>query len=218
MNIHNKKKASAYMWDKNGIDIYDWIDILKDDVERGTTHAWTIIPDVVTDFLKDELNIDGIVDRGGKNGGDTHQVVIPFYSNQIKDVSNKKPTADPNIRFSLRNKNITEETEIPYVVNNQYITVQKNNKIALAELQDRVKNLPRGTYENKATGYKANINSNTINKALKPTHKKFNEYGTNYVNNLNAILNLPELFENAVYVDTIENQKSKNANKEIKGL
>ena len=123
-----------------------------------------------------------------------------------------------DVKFSLRNKNITEETEIPYVVNNQYITVQKNNKIALAELQDRVKNLPRGTYENKATGYKANINSNTINKALKPTHKKFNEYGTNYVNNLNAILNLPELFENAVYVDTIENQKSKNANKEIKGF
>lgn len=211
VNIHNKEKASAYMWDKNGINIYDWIDILKDDVERGTTHAWTIIPDVVTDFLKDELNIDGIVDRGGKNGGDTHQVVIPFYSNQIKDVSNKKPTADPDIRFSLRNKNITEETEIPYVVNNQYITVQKNNNIALAELQDRVKNLPRGTYENKATGYKADINRRTIGKILNPT-KRFNPWSKshNYIENLNAAAYLPELFENAVYLDTHENQKKNN--------
>lgn len=218
VNIHNKEKASAYMWDKNGINIYDWIDILKDDVERGTTHAWTIIPDVVTDFLKDELNIDGIVDRGGKNGGDTHQVVIPFYSNQIKDVSNKKPTADPDIRFSLRNKNITEETEIPYVVNNQYITVQKNNNIALAELQDRVKNLPRGTYENKATGYKADINRTTIGKILNPTNNNGHvKWSKKYINNLNAATQLPELFKNAVYVDTKENQKSKNTGKEILG-
>lgn len=31
-------------------------------------------------------------------------------------------------------------------------------------------------------------------------------------------MSLPELFKNAVYLDTIENQKSKNANKDIKGF
>ena len=116
-----------------------------------------------------------------------------------------------DVKFSLRNKNITEETEIPYVVNNQYITVQKNNKIALAELQDRVKNLPRGTYENKATGYKADINRRTIGKILNPT-KRFNPWSKshNYIENLNAAAYLPELFENAVYLDTHENQKKNN--------
>ena len=38
-----------------------------------------------------------------------------------------------------------------------------------------------------------------------------------YINNLNAATQLPELFKNAVYVDTKENQKSKNTGKEILG-
>ena len=85
----------------------------------------------------------------------------------------------------------------------------KNNKAALSELQNKVKQLPRGTYENKATGYKANINSNTIKKALTPTHKKFNWFSEEYINNLNGILRLSELFKTAIYVDTISPMKNK---------
>lgn len=87
------------MWDKNGIPIEDWLERLQDDLDNGTTHAWTTVPDVVTDFLKDS-GYDGIVDQGGKNGGDQHTVAIPFYSNQIKEVTNGNPTDSPDIRYS----------------------------------------------------------------------------------------------------------------------
>lgn len=103
LSIYEKESADADMWDKNSIDIDDWLERLEDDLERGTTHAWTSIPDVVTDFLKEYLNVDGIVDTGGKNGGVGHQVVIPFYSEQIKNTDNLKPTSNPDIRFSLKN-------------------------------------------------------------------------------------------------------------------
>ena len=148
-------------------------------------------------------------------GATPSTITIPDLIKDVKiynyDTQENQEYTPEDIRFSLRNKNITEDTEIPYVVNNSYITVQKNNKIALAELQDRVKNLPRGTYENKATGYKADINRRTIGKILNPT-KRFNPWSKshNYIENLNAAAYLPELFENAVYLDTHENQKKNN--------
>lgn len=143
---------------------------------------------------------------------------LSLNEQQRKDVRPDIDNDSAIVKFSLRNKNITEDTEIPYVVNDSYITVQKNNKIALAELQDRVKNLPRGTYENKATGYKADINRTTIGKILNPTNNNGHvKWSKKYINNLNAATQLPELFKNAVYVDTKENQKSKNTGKEILG-
>lgn len=102
MSIYDRESASADLWDKNDIDIDEWIEGLEDDIENGTTHSWTRIPDVVTDFLKDYMQVDGIVDTGGKNGGETHQVVIPFYSEQIKNVDNESPTGSPDIRYSLK--------------------------------------------------------------------------------------------------------------------
>lgn len=99
MSRYDTDNAQADMWDKNGIPIEDWLERLQDDLDNGTTHAWTTIPDVVTDFLKDS-GYDGIVDQGGKNGGDQHTVAIPFYSNQIKEVTNGNPTDSPDIRYS----------------------------------------------------------------------------------------------------------------------
>lgn len=99
MSRYDTDNAQADMWDKNGIPIEDWLERLQDDVDNGTTHAWTTVPDVVTDFLKDS-GYDGIVDQGGKNGGDQHTVAIPFYSNQIKEVTNGNPTDSPDIRYS----------------------------------------------------------------------------------------------------------------------
>ena len=101
MSRYATDNAQADMWDKNGIPIEDWLERLQDDLDNGTTHAWTTVPDVVTDFLKDS-GYDGIVDQGGKNGGDQHTVVIPFYSNQIKEVTNGNPTDSPDIRYSKR--------------------------------------------------------------------------------------------------------------------
>lgn len=99
MSRYDTDNAQADMWDKNGIPIEDWLERLQDDLDNGTTHAWTTVPDVVTDFLKDS-GYDGIVDQGGKNGGDQHTVAIPFYSNQIKEVTNGNPTDNPDIRYS----------------------------------------------------------------------------------------------------------------------
>lgn len=122
-----------------------------------------------------------------------------------------------NVKFSLKNKNIDKDTKIPYVVSNDYINVPKNDRSALNSLQEKVKQLPRGTYENKATGYKADITGRTIGKIIRPK-PQFYPWGKNYIQNLNAALYLPELFENAVYIDTKYNQKEKNANKSIKGF
>lgn len=99
MSRYDTDNAQADMWDKNGIPIEDWLERLQDDLDNGTTHAWTTVPDVVTDFLKDS-GYDGIVDQGGKNGGDQHTVAIPFYSNQIKEVTNGNPTDSLDIRYS----------------------------------------------------------------------------------------------------------------------
>lgn len=91
---------AADMWDKRNVDPAEWIERLEKDIENGTTHAWTSVPDFVTDTLKAH-GYDGILDRGGKNGGETHIVAIPFYSEQIKDVDNLTPTVNPDIRYSL---------------------------------------------------------------------------------------------------------------------
>lgn len=99
MSRYDTDNAQADMWDKNGIPIEDWLERLQDDLDNGTTHAWTTVPNVVTDFLKDS-GYDGIVDQGGKNGGDQHTVAIPFYPNQIKEVTNGNPTDSPDIRYS----------------------------------------------------------------------------------------------------------------------
>ena len=116
MSRYDTDNAQADMWDKNGIPIEDWLERLQDDLDNGTTHAWTTVPDVVTDFLKDS-GYDGIVDQGGKNGGDQHTVAIPFYSNQIKEVTNGNPTDSPDIRYSKQIE-VDEFDEVGYDVIN----------------------------------------------------------------------------------------------------
>lgn len=121
-------------------------------------------------------------------------------------------------KFSLKNKNITPQTRIPYVNHSSYMSVRKNDYKALNTLQDKVRNLKRGTYENKATGYKADITRETVGKIINPSGKsKFDHWAKKYIDNLNAAVYLPELFENAVYVDTKGNQKAKKANQQIRG-
>lgn len=100
LDYYARESASADMWDKNDRDPYDWLESLRDDIENGTTHVWTSIPDVITDFLR-EQGYDGIVDQGGKYHEAGHQVVIPFEPNQIKLTTNEHPTEDVDIRYSI---------------------------------------------------------------------------------------------------------------------
>jgi hypothetical protein len=83
MTVYERETANADLWDKNSQTPESWLDKLSRDIENGTTHAWTVIPDYVTDYLK-EQRFDGIKDKGGKNGGDGHTVWIPFSSEQVK--------------------------------------------------------------------------------------------------------------------------------------
>lgn len=124
---------------------------------------------------------------------------------------------EEKVQYALQNNNITKDTDIPYVVHNNYHNVAVNDNQALAKLQNDVRQIKRGTFENKATGYKADITSDTIGKIINPT-KNFNAWNPNYnyIENLNASLYLPELFENAVYIDSKPPQKTKNAGKQIK--
>lgn len=105
LSVYEQESASADMWDKRNIDPYEWADRLQDDYRNSTTFSWTSVPDVITDFLK-EQGYDGIVDEGGKMGGEGHTVVIPFYSEQIKSVDNHNPTENPDIRYQLKGQEI----------------------------------------------------------------------------------------------------------------
>lgn len=105
LESYTRETADADFWDKNNWDPYEWLDKLRDDIANGTTYAWTSIPDAVTAFMKEYGDgyepYDGIVDTGGKYHDAGHQVVIPFYSNQIKNIDNENPTEDEDIRYSI---------------------------------------------------------------------------------------------------------------------
>lgn len=91
------------LWDKNRRDGVEWVNELKNDIAAGeNSHAWTSIPDWVTEEMKKQ-GYDGIIDMGGKGGGEIHKVYIPFEPTQIKSVNNQgtfDPT-NPNIYKSI---------------------------------------------------------------------------------------------------------------------
>ena len=94
----------------------EFVERVKDDRKNGTTKAWTSIPDYVTNVLI-ENGYDGIIDKGGKQGGDVHQVVIPFYSEQIKATTNENPTkVNKDIRYSVK---VDVEEQIDKVLKDQ---------------------------------------------------------------------------------------------------
>lgn len=105
----------ADMWDKNNVVPEEFVSRLQNDIKNGTTYSWTSIPDFVTDVLK-KNGYDGIIDKGGKQGGTIHQVVIPFYSEQIKQITNENPTKEnKDIRYSI---SVDLDKQIDDVLNN----------------------------------------------------------------------------------------------------
>jgi len=88
------------LWDKRMRDPKEWIGQLKEDMAEGkSSMVWTSIPDWVTATLKAE-GYDGIKDVGGKRGGTSHTVWIPFDENQVKSATGNIGT------YSLESKNI----------------------------------------------------------------------------------------------------------------
>jgi hypothetical protein len=99
-NAKTKATSSADEWDKNNLTPEEWMEKFENSLKEGDSKVWTRIPDWVTDTLK-ENGYDAIVDTGGKYSKNDHQVVIPFASNQVKNIDNESPTENPDIRYSL---------------------------------------------------------------------------------------------------------------------
>lgn len=98
-----KYKNYSDIWDKNTKEGVEWVNELKKDLEAGeNSHVWTSIPDWVTEEIKKQ-GYDGIIDIGGKGGGEIHKVYIPFEPTQIKSVNNRGTfdVTDPNIYHSI---------------------------------------------------------------------------------------------------------------------
>ena len=96
---------SRDQWDKRNFSGKEWIEKLDYDIQNGTTHCWTSIPDWVTDTLK-ALGYNGIRDVGGKYNPVKHDVWIPFYSNQIKSAYGNVgdySSDNPKIKASVKN-------------------------------------------------------------------------------------------------------------------
>jgi hypothetical protein len=79
------KTGGVDQWDKNTrFTPKQWVNQLEEDLSKGeNSFVWTSIPDKVTKQLE-QLGFNGILDTGGKMGGVSHQVVIPFRPDQIR--------------------------------------------------------------------------------------------------------------------------------------
>ena len=122
---YNHDSMSADMWDKNDVTAEAFAERLRDDLQNKYTHAWTSVPDVVTDYLK-HLGYDGIQDTGGKFHPESHTVYIPFSSEQIKsaepvvydDKDNVIPLSErfneskADIRYSERDESLLDDREL----------------------------------------------------------------------------------------------------------
>jgi hypothetical protein len=84
-------------WDKNErFTPKEWTAQLKEDAQNGkNSFVFTSIPDKITKALKG-LGYDGILDTGGKMGGEGHTVAIPFEPHQVRSIFAKFDPAKQN--------------------------------------------------------------------------------------------------------------------------
>lgn len=102
-----KSSSGADPWDKNTREPMEWVRQLREDVAKGeNSMVWTSIPDWATKTLQ-KLGYDGVIDRGGKLGGDDHQVFIPFHPHQVKSSIANKGTYDPKSKKITRSRDYT---------------------------------------------------------------------------------------------------------------
>ena len=80
-----KQDFGADMWDKNTRwTPREWIAQAKEDYAKNdNSFVWTSIPDKISKALRD-MGYDGILDTGGKMGGQSHIVAIPFGPDQVR--------------------------------------------------------------------------------------------------------------------------------------
>lgn len=166
---YDRESQSADMWDKNNVSAESFAERMRDDLERGTSHAWTSIPDSMTDYLK-HLHYDGIVDAGGKNGGVVHIVYIPFYSEQVKSADPVTYDDSGNIiplseRFKHDNDDIRYQNRSEDEPSNRELLVNALIEIAQNDAERQ-----------KLEQYKAKVNEiNELENHLKEVNAKIQE-------------------------------------------
>lgn len=195
---------SADMWDKNNIRPELWMERLEDDIKNGTTYSWTSIPDFVTDVLK-ENGYDGILDQGGKGTYSTygHQVAIPFYADQIKNVDNLNPTKSEDIRYSMY---VDEDGIENYTISDE--TRNLSYKERKKKLLDIMKNQYRGRtakFSKNGEVYYAQYDNAGIRKGVYGD-KKSDKDGFETKIAIGADGNYIELAENALYSGSTQEQ------------
>jgi hypothetical protein len=96
----SRAKVGADMWAKDSRTLREWVaEFNKEDNQ----YVWTSIPDKVTEVFR-SLGYDGIIDVGGKGGGQAHRVYIPFDETQVKSAIGNKG------KFSADTNNILNQT------------------------------------------------------------------------------------------------------------
>lgn len=137
---YDRLSANADMWDKNNQTASSFAERMRDDIANSRSNAWTSIPDSMTDYLK-SLGYDGIMDQGGKGGGEGHTVYIPFYPNQIKNTTNDNPTSEnEDIRYSskLNLRNLTPEEKERFAQYRKLLADRRRERKEISEARKKL--------------------------------------------------------------------------------
>ena len=134
------------------------------------------------------------VSNARKNANKNKEVTIDYAKQkELKDIL-------------LKNKNLNAQSQIPVVISKEkVIATNKNSQRLQNDFKNNVKN---GEYTNKATGYVADINVKTKRKIIFPK-ANVDKSNKTYILRMISANNLPQLFENAVYIDTLPKMKNK---------
>ena len=205
-DIDALRTAKKELYERNGVTLADETaidqEIVAEYVEKNLLTDEKSIRELAVQKRGLAQRISEWIDRvlaklGNKDAGERAFLnrAKRLYAKALREteVDNRTAKSDADIQFSLKNKNLDVNSRIPFTYLNDYISVSKGDNASLSKLETAVKGIKRGTYTNKATGYKADINSETINKALHPKSGKMNNFSTRYIDNLNAMRVLPEL-------------------------
>lgn len=147
--LYDRESAGADMWDKNSQTAESFLERVRFDIEAGTSHAWTSIPDSVTDYLK-YLGHDGIKDTGGKGGGESHTVWIPFSSEQVKSADTITYDDNGNV-VPISERFNDEKVDIRFSVSSEDRARQKAER-DLARSIGEIMSLPRKAVQRLQTG------------------------------------------------------------------
>lgn len=107
------KDKKQYSWDElnrlrwtKDYPLKEWVNDIKREAEEGTTGWATHVPAKAKKIML-EMGYDGIIDTGGKGGGEAHTVYIALNPTQVKSAIGNRGTFDASqkdMRYSLNSK------------------------------------------------------------------------------------------------------------------